>query len=186
MKALDTVACRGVVHELLPGSYWHLTHPTRGFLLHNAYLAEGICWSACAISRLPGLAGAVSQYQIAHADRDKENCWESVRIEVDQQLPSRLGTTYLFESQEDAFAVMERWFPGESERTLVEARIVNGARVHTADAALLDCQKERWEDNARMYWRGAKSQSPFHEVLVDGLVYFPGWQQPPFGLAQPR
>jgi hypothetical protein len=79
---------------------------------------------------------------------------------------------------------MQAWFPRET-RTLIEARIVLGASVHLADAQLLECHEPDWEANARRYWQGEMTASPLREVLVDGPVYFPGWQAKSFGLMQP-
>ena len=48
------VRCQGEIFELRPERYWHLAHPTAGFLLNNAYLAEGLIYSMSAINRMPG------------------------------------------------------------------------------------------------------------------------------------
>jgi hypothetical protein len=154
-------------------------------MLHNVWLAEGICPSISTINRMPGLEKAASPYAIKAMSDAKEQIREATRLEVYAGLPSRKGAVFLFESGEQATSAMRNWFPKETRR-LIEARIVEGAAIHVADARLLDCRESEWDANARKYWRGQMTASPFREVLVDGLVYFPGWRAKPFGLMHPH
>ena len=59
MSKTEFIACRGQLYALLPGIYWHLTHPN-GMMLHIVWLAEGICPSITTVNRMPGLEKAVS------------------------------------------------------------------------------------------------------------------------------
>jgi hypothetical protein len=152
-------------------------------MLHNVWLAEGIGTSIAMMSRTPGLERAVSPYAIKIMSDAKEQAWEAARLAVNAKLPSRKGAVFLFESEGQAAAAMQTWFPKET-RTLIEARIVKGATVHVADTRLLDCRENEWDANARKYWQGEMTAAPFREVLVDGRVYFPGWRAKPFGLMQ--
>jgi len=59
MSETEFIRCRGQLHALLPWIYWHLTHPN-GMMLHNAWLAEGICpqhHSSTGCRAIPGGAG---------------------------------------------------------------------------------------------------------------------------------
>lgn len=179
----DVVECRGQLHQLLPGEYWHLTHPN-GILLSNVRLAEGIGTSISAINRIPGLELAVSRYAMRVMGDAKEQTWEAARLAIAPNLPSRKGAVFLFEGKDQAETAMQTWFPTET-RTLIKARIVEGATIHVADARLLDGGEEDWHARARDYWQATMTATPFREVLVDGFVYFPGWRAEPFGSALP-
>jgi len=184
MDNAELVKSDGQLYALESGTYWHLTEPNR-MMLHNAYLAEGMCHSISAISRMPGLESAVSPYALRTMSDHKEAAWETARISIDNHLPSRRGAIFLFNDEAVATEAMHLWFPKEV-RCLVEARIVRGAKVHKADAKLLDCLEPKWTEHATKYWRGEATKAPLIEVLVDGTVYFPGWQRPPFGLMTPN
>jgi hypothetical protein len=174
------VKCRGQLYEVSSSRYWHLTH-ANGNMLHNARLAEGICTSISVVTRMPGLGKAVSPYAIKVMSDAKEKAWEATRLSLNSALPSRSGAVFLFDSEEQATTAIQAWFSNET-RTLVDAHIVSGATIHVADARLLDCRESEWATNARRYWLGEMTAAPIREVLVDGLIYFPGWEAEPFGL----
>ena len=85
------VISRGRSFELRPGSYWHLAHPTAGFLFHNVAINEGICWSISAINNIPGLENAMSPYSLKIVNDKKEKMWNRVRMDVNPELPNRKG-----------------------------------------------------------------------------------------------
>lgn len=175
-----TVTCRGQTYHLMPEPFWHLSHPTAGFLLHNVPLAEGLCVTISEVNRLPDLESAISLYGLRAKSDEKEIVWEAVRSTLNPNLPGRRGAMFLFDNLKVARSAMLLWFPRE-QRDLLEARVVQGSRLHKADAKWLDCDRDRWKECARNYWSGAMTDDPVPEVLVDGAVYFPGWRSPPFG-----
>lgn len=177
----NIILCRGQSYELRPESYWHLAHPTAGFLFQNVALNEGICWSISAINCMPGLENAMSLYSLKVINDKKEKVWDRIRMDIDTELPSRKGAIFLFDSEEMALAVMAKWFPTET-RHLLEVRVTKGGKIRRADAKWLDCDEDRWEENAYQYWAGNMMCDPIPEVLVEGAVYFPGWKRQPFGV----
>jgi hypothetical protein len=112
---------------------------------------------------------------------EKVNAWERVRQVVDKNLPTRQHALFLFDDEEMAVRAGQTWFPGEA-RLLVEARVGNSCRIHRADSCWLNCEPPQWDLNAERYWRGEMTPEPFPEIVVDGPVYFPGWEKPPFGI----
>ena len=78
-------------------------------MLHNAWLAEGICPSITTVNRMPGLEKAVSPYAIKVMSDAKEQVWEATKLEVYAGLPSRKGAVFLFESEEQATSAMQNW-----------------------------------------------------------------------------
>jgi len=188
---------------LRPEPYWHLT-PARGsFLLNNAHVGDGICWSVTAFRRKPALGQAIESlglslselltfrrcrtrrrlarlHALLHAITQvrivcQENAWERTRQLVDKNFPSRQHALFLFDDEGMADRARQTWFPNEN-RLLVETRIVVGARVHRADSLWLNCHPLQWGKNAERYWRGEMTADPLPEILVDGAVYFPGWK----------
>jgi len=180
----ETVICRGQPVRLLPQQFWHLVHPTAGLVLNNAFLGEGFCSSMSVICRMPGLEKVGSPYGFKAKVDDKEQTWERVRTSEYPNLPSRCGAFFLFDDRQFAEQLRDRWFPGE-DRIIVSVQIVEGSRVHRADAKWLDATPDRWEENARRYWSSEVTTDQRPEVLVDGAVYFPGWRDRPFGLLTP-
>lgn len=184
----EIIVARGQPYELQPESYWHLVDATTGpmLLLNNAFLAEGIIATISEFRRLPGLENATGAYALRAGMDPKELVWEETRKRVDPSLPSRNGALYEFDNREIAEAVGAKWFGAERLRHLVEARVVNGSRVFKADTRWLDCEQADWQQNSARYWAGDMTASPVPEILVDGRVYFPGWQNPPFGRFRPQ
>jgi len=180
---METVVCRDQTYVLLPKEYWHLVHPTKGDMFHNAYLQEGLLRSASAISRIDGLELVVSPYSLTAMTDDKEQVWERVRASSFGSLPSRVRALFLLDSKDIVTRVLREWF-GNEGRHVVKSRIVAMSAFHRADAKWLDCLENDWEDHARRYWSGEMSDDPIPEVLVDGAVYFPDWREPPFGMLQ--
>lgn len=177
----ETVTVRGQIYELLPGELWHLATPS-SLLLNNAYLSKGIISSISDINRIPGLENAVSPYALKAMNDAKEAAWEKTRLSIGVYLPSRLGAFYLFDNDIVAQTVAPTWFSNETERHLLEVRVVRGARILRGDARLLDCDQTAWETASRRYWNGEMTADPLPEILVDGMLYFPYWDRPPFGI----
>lgn len=174
MVAIETVTCRGRIHALLEGTYWHLTK-AGDFLLHNAVLHEGLSLSVSAIAEEPGLQNAVTPYALKVMNDPKEQAWENVRRAINPNLPSRSKSLYVFDREDLAQAAMAQWFPRE-RRSLIRTRVVAGSAMHRADARWLDCvDAGMWEGHASCYWRGIMTEQPFPEVLVHGAVFFPEW-----------
>ncbi|MCV3239685.1 hypothetical protein [Mesorhizobium sp. ZC-5] len=166
--------------SLKPETYWHLTDRS-AFLLNNVHLGKGWTASHSFTARFDGLAEIGTPYAF-HASRDdKEQQWESVRNERFSHLPSRQKALFLFTSKDDGERAMEEWFPG-CEKLLLEARITSATAVHVADARHLETTQPLWPEAALLYWEGILTPDPRLEVVVDGPIYFPNWQHPPFGL----
>jgi hypothetical protein len=177
---MTTITAHGRIYELRPERYWHLTPPYGSYLLNNAYVGQGICWSTSAVRREPGLGQAITKYG-AFGNVEKENAWERARQIVDRDLPPRQHALFLFDDEAMADRARQTWFP-DQDRLLLDARIATGARVHRAESRWLDCDQPRWDENAGRYWRGEMTADPLPEIVVDGAVYFPRWKQPPFGV----
>jgi hypothetical protein len=176
---MTTVTAYGGSYQLQPGHYWHLAQARGSMLLHNAFLAQGICWSISSFGRRPGMENAITMYG-AFGNPEKEQAWERIRLDINPELPTRQHALFLFDNAEQAERAWQTWFPNEN-RVLVEARIVVGSAVHRADSRWLHCLQQQWDDNAKPYWRGEMTADPLPEVIVDGGVYFPDWENPPFG-----
>jgi hypothetical protein len=178
---MTTILARGSAYQLRPEPYWHLCLKQGGNILHNAHNGEGICASNSAIRQLPGMEDAVSLYGFGAAATEKEQVWEAARVAVNAQAPTRLHAMFLIDDEAIAFRAMETWFAGQ-ERHLLLARIDRRAKTHRADAKWLDHGRSEWEESASCYWRGEMTADPMPEIIVEGVVYFPGWRNAPFGL----
>lgn len=179
----NSVVSKGKLYKLQEEPYWHLAHPTAGFLLNNVALSEGICWSISAINRMPGLMNAMSPYTWRIMNDRKEQVWERIRTEVNPELPSRKGAIFLFDREDLILDIMSKWFPTEM-RHLLDVRVVSGGKMHRGDSKWLDCAEDLWEKNAYQYWSGGLMDNPVPEVLIEGAVYFPGWKRPPFAVGE--
>jgi hypothetical protein len=167
-------------YEFRPELYWHLT-PARGAnLLNQVHVGKGIIHSMTAIRRTPGLSQAVTRYGV-FGNAEKEDAWERARQAVDKNLPTRQHDLFLFDDKAMADRARQTWFPNE-DRLLIDARIAVGSRIHRADSRWLDCGPPQWGENAERYWRGEMTDEPFPEIVVDGAVYFPGWETASFGV----
>jgi hypothetical protein len=177
---MTTITAGHRTYNLRPESYWHLTSAHVGFVLNNAYLGHGICWSISAVRRSPEMGGAGTTYG-ALMNVDKENAWERVRETVDKNLPTRQHAFFLFDDKAMAGRSCQTWFPGE-DRLLLDARIDVNALIHRGDSRWPNCHQSQWNANAMRYWLGEMSADSLPEIVVDGAVYFPGWKDPPFGI----
>src|SRR5258706_9069781 len=50
---MTTITAHGRTYELRPERYWHLTPRHGSYLLHNAFVGQGVCWSTSAVRREP-------------------------------------------------------------------------------------------------------------------------------------
>ncbi len=165
---------------------WHLT-PRSSVLLHNAFLAQG-CWcsmgSFAANARAtPDLCRPTKHSTVSPVRRNCGNRFGSTEHQtglrgLELSLCSRMRTRPELTRQ--------KWFSSE-ERVAVRAVAFPPplASVHRADAGWLSRPEAEWEDAAIHYWRGTASQAPLFELMVQGKIYFPDWQNPPFGLLAP-
>lgn len=168
----------------IDGMYWHLATQD-SLLLHNVPLGNGIAPTISFMVNQGGLKGAVTPYAAARGDSPKEELWEEVRKRVAPTSPTRIGAMFLIDSEASAAEINERWFRGEN-RHLLRARVVGGiSKVAKVDANWLDGLEPTWRERAAKYWSGAISETPRPEIIVEGVVYFPDWEQPPFGSFPP-
>ena len=163
---------------LRPGSYWHLTPETGGFIRHNARLGKGIIFSVSMTAALPGMSGATTRYAAGAVGQAKEALWERVRVEINPALPSRIKSLYCFETKDLAARAAREWFCNEV-RIPLELRIATASITHRCDAMLLEAQEVEWKQCAERYWKGELTAKPFPETLVHGAAYFPYWEQFP-------
>lgn len=167
--------------ELLDGEYWHLVDPDSQ-LLGNAFLGKGLIASGSVMAR--SIPGAGSSYGLFNQHTRKERAWEDVRVQNYPQRPSRINALFLFDDRATALGANRDWFGGQ--RVALKARIVRGSNHFVADARSLDAANESaWITQATHYWAGIETSEPVHEVIVDGWVFFPEWQLPPFGVMRP-
>lgn len=181
-QVLTEATFQGRKCYIIEQDYWHLTH-LKGRLLHNAYIGKGFCWSISGANLMPGMENAVTDYGLNARFSDKEADWELVREHEFPFLPTRLNALFLFDDEEVASRAANdpHWF-GDEKRELVRVRIIDGAREFRADARWLDSAGPgQCDERARRYWSGEMTNEPMPEIIICGLVYFPDWQQPPFG-----
>lgn len=169
--------------QLRPATYWHLAS-RNSLIFNNAHLAKGYVQSISAIA-VGGMAGSTTLYAAAGAEQRKEDIFETVRAKSFSHLPSRSKALFCFNSRVDAERAYTEWFKG-IDKEFVEMRIPEDTLVHTADSRLLNAAENEWEDMANLYWAGASTDAPLFETIVHGYVFFPGWQEKPFGLLDPR
>ena len=163
--------------DLLPDNYYHLTNPINGFLW-NTYLGKGITHSISEIARQEGMEGASTIYSFANSESKKEEFWEQVRKEKFPNLPTRIKALFLFDNRDIADTFKTRWFSNE-KRLMVELRIIKSSSLHKVDMRWLDRFEHQWEFAARQYWKGIMTDNPLPEIILNGQIYFPNWQEYP-------
>jgi len=164
-------------YELLDFPFWHLVSKDGVFsdvFYHNVNLGEGILATVSLIAYSETINGFQTPYSFSRINDEKEMVFEQVRESLYPHLPSRFKSLYVFDLIETADKAKEEWFVN-NQKDILECRIVDGSVLHRADATWLECSKPHWGENAKKYWSGETSDSPFIEVLVHGLVYFPKW-----------
>ncbi|TPK64736.1 MULTISPECIES: hypothetical protein [unclassified Mesorhizobium] len=169
--------------ELRGESYWHVTD-RGGILLHNVRIGKGWCASISYFAK-GELADAFTPYSQLAGGSDKERVWESVRATHFPDLPSRQKALFVFPSKENAERAIQEWYTGQ-DKVIVEVRLSMDVKLHIADARHLDHLPSLWPDATMRYWQGAITDNPRPEALVEGVVYFPGWEHEPFELMLSR
>ena len=160
---------------------WHLAD-RNSFIFNNAFFGKGWTSTASFVANHFG-TDIVSLYQVLNRQPEKEALWERIRIEENPQAPSRMGSTYLFESEADCDKPQASWSAFRQKiklEVLIFPPLV--AILFRAHSRWLDQPQANWEDAARHYWRGAVSSDPLAEFLALGRLYFVGWDRPPFGM----
>lgn len=180
----ETILARGRTLTLLPGVFWHLAN-NHSLIFYNARLGEGLLATISLVRLVEGDDRFASPYTLRASD-PKEELWDEVRRELDPSLPGRTdGSFFAFETEDQADARAADWFSSEP-RHKVKVRLVAGSRFIRVDGAWLDGDAHLWRGNAGRYWRGEMSTNPKPEILVMGLLYFPDWKEPPFGMLFPH
>jgi hypothetical protein len=165
--------------EFNTADYWHLNKDISGefnLLLHNIKTGLGVVASASFVRVNAGIDGATTPYAMCNSEQDKEGFFEKARACDFPSLPTRSGAFFLFHSEQDANRAHQKWFPSES-RKLLRAWIASDAKTHVADTEYLSGRQEEWRDNAEHYWKGDQTLNPLLEVIVEGYIYFPDWEQ---------
>ena len=160
--------------------YWHVVSP-HGFFHHNVRCGRGELVSVSAIAADPNLKNAQTPYSSARLADPKDAVFEKVREANFPERPPRLKALFVFDDVAIAERALEEWFPNE-QKLVHECRIVCGSNIHKADALWLNARVAQFEEHAARYWQGEMTESPFPEVIVNGALYFPGWESFPAGL----
>jgi len=160
--------------------YWHLV-PVSGtsadIFKNNVRVGKGALLSISAgIESEPAIHNAQTPYSLANIDNPKEKAFEIIRQKQYAMLPSRLKSLYVFDDYTLVERAINEWFSNES-KAIRECRLLTGSISHKADTSWLNCMDHQWEEYAKNYWNGKDSNTPFHEVLVHGVIYFPDWEQ---------
>lgn len=155
--------------------YWHMVGTPRLFY-NNVRIGEGAVLSvSLAIETQPHIHDAQTPYSFARRDAEKENVFEEIRHARYPHRPSRLKTLYVFDDYKLVERALIEWFPNE-HRAVHECRVWSDSNVHKADSTWLNALPKEWAVNAEKYWGGGMSEKSFPEVLVHGILYFPGWE----------
>lgn len=157
---------------------YHAIDPNDGLFCHNIAINSGRI-VAVSLARLahPEWNGILSPYEAFTREREKEDAFEKIRASEFDTCPPRLGSIYLFPSNETAARANELWWGGR--RVILEATVVQTNRIGTFDARYLDSSRDNWEISARSYWSAKLSESPSPEVLIEGVIQLSGWE--PYG-----
>ncbi|MCH7772650.1 MAG: DUF2441 domain-containing protein [Bacteroidetes bacterium] len=160
--------------------YWHLV-PVSGFsadiFKNNVRVGKGALLSVSAgIEAEPEIHNAQTPYSLANINNPKENTFEEIRQQKYPMLPSRIKNLYVFDDYNLVKRAMNELFSNDT-KSIHECRLLTGSVTHKADTTWLNCTQDQWETYANQYWGGVDSNSPFHEILVHGVIYFPDWQE---------
>lgn len=162
---------------------WHFTRADGpNILLNNAWLNRGVVASVSVISRMPGLENAITLNDFRPALGPFESILEQVRAKHFQGKPSRRGAFYAFDDRAVCELYARLWAPGAPVHIL-RCVVENNANVHCGHLGLLNNPpQQNWLAIANSYWSAEKGPAPDHwEYVIDGQVFFPDWQNPPFG-----
>ena len=176
---LESIVWQGVECKLLPGMFYHLTHRD-SVLFWNVFLRKGFLTSESVTAQTDGLQDVTTLYASTRQDDPKDQIWEGIRESEHPHKPSRMKTLFLFDDRDTGLHAKESWFPGE-ERHLLTIRVLWGSQIHKGDSKWLDSYEHEWEAKARKYWAGEMTDETMPEVILHGAVYFPDWEEPPFG-----
>lgn len=166
--------------EISMKTYWHSIGDDMfaRVMMHNTRLREGFLLTGAALAALLPEGSIISPYSSFTNERPKEDMWEDLRFKNFPHLPSRKNALFLFEDELSLQIAEKKWWPGQSRKNL-SAQVVDGSSIHKADSNWLDCTEEAWERNANAYWSGLTTPEPIFEVVVQGQIYFPDWQEFP-------
>lgn len=158
--------------------FWHLVDTTYPNLLHhNAKIGKGIIQSISYKANInPESEGIVTRYYFSSRNDPKENLFESIRTNEFSELPSRFKAFYVFDDYQIAEKALGEWF-SNNNREIEECLLLPNCKTHRADTGWLNCKENQWEEYAQKYWDGNMSESPFPEILAEGSIYFPRWEE---------
>ncbi len=159
--------------------YWHVVSP-HGFFHRNVRCGRGELASVSFMAADPNLQNAQTPYSMARLSDFKEAVFENVRDAQFPNRPPRLKALFVFEEVALAEHALQEWFSKE-QKLVHECRVLCGSNIHKADSRWLDAPVEQFEGNVARYWEGEMTESPFPEIIVNGALYFPGWERFPAG-----
>jgi hypothetical protein len=107
---------------------------------------------------------------------------ENIRATRFPTKPTRRGAHFLFNNEADARGSGAHWLRG-APFEVVRVRIVEGSSVHRGHLGWFEEPRHQWESAMVSYWAGEDNPRPpgYWEYVVDGMLFFPDWEKPPFG-----
>ena len=154
---------------------FHAIDTSNFMTIQNLQAMQGYLPSASFASLLSGNADPQSFYQMANANKEKEDFFENVRINEYPNATSRLGALFCFVQHSDAEYANENWW--NNERLIVEAIPANVTSITTYDSRHLDTNQENWLNAARSYFASEETATPLLEVVICGRIFIPSWTE---------
>ena len=146
---------------------------------NNTRLRKGVFFTGGAMKESLPEGSISSFYSFVRKNDKKEIAWEEIRKKEFPELPSRVGDPiFLFDEKQHIDMALEKWWQNKEVR-VYQAEIKKVVQIHKADSNFLDCLPEKYEENARLYWSGAKTEAPLFEVIFQGVLFFPEWEKFP-------
>lgn len=158
---------------------YHAFDPSDWMFRHNIQVGRGrIVANSFARRTDPTFpAGVMSPYEAFTTERAKEDSFEKIRDKEFPGCPPRLGSIFLFPDRKTADVANQQWWG--DQRIILPACILMTQRVGVFDSKKLDAREDDWDNSAREYWSGIRTQDPQLEVIVEGVIQLSGWE--PYG-----
>ena len=113
--------------------------------------------------------------------RARECRCEETRAKLFPHRPSRKNALFLLDAA-SVIAAKNKWYNDNVQKYVLRVKVAHDANLHRADVNWFDHPDFFNSDEVvRNYWEGVLTRHPIIEVIVDGWVYFPMWNEDPFG-----
>lgn len=146
-------------------------------MLNNVRLRSGFLLTGEIQQALPK-GSVISPYTSFNSEQEKEKTWEDIRQKNFPNLPSRSNALFLFDDMSDLNKASELWWKDSLRKTL-NAIVLPESKTHKADSKWLNCTEDTYSENASHYWQSEATSDPIFETVVQGIVYFPEWNDFP-------